>query len=963
MRNQRSEWPKWAVDLAGLTFCVAVAIGIAGRAGGQVMKGVVAAAPATPNPVATQAAEAPGVAPDPSAPTLHLTNGGFVSGKLEDSDQAGRFRWLGSAFTTPFDFLLNDVNGIHFPAPAKLPEPSGDYCFELAGGDVIFGSILSLDDKVAELEAPPLGRLHIQRSSIERIYRWRDSADLIYLGPNGLAGWTETSAKKGWAEESGQLVCNQAGAEIRGNFKIPARAAIEFDLAWKAKPDFELALGVGDDPKSTASAFRFEAWDGDLVVQRETEKDADVASIMTIGNGAGRAHFQVFLDQEKGRILVFSTNGRRLADLTVTDRKAQVLGGVRLLNKRGELKLELLRISRWKGEAPREADVNRSRVHLVDGSIVYGQVSHFDSAAKAFVMVEDKTDDKDQKDKPKGETRIPVDRISSVYLALSKEKPQRGVRVQSLDGTRVSGELLKVQNGKVQVSVPDIKETLNVPVADLRSVMVLSHSASPSTAGRDPLGTLELHGIKLTGWLVGGREQAGASCLAWQPRGSDLSSPLRPGVSGRIVYREPPPPVPANRQQPVQQAPVVRFAGPFRLFLGNNQASGASDSRRRALYLRTGDVVPCEVTKIDEQGVWFKSKMSEKTFVTHDKVKAVELAFESSDSIRVGKSTKRERLLTLPRMQKDSPPTQMIRSTNGDYLRGRVLSLDDKTLKVEVRLESKKLPRDRISRIIWLHPDETDPSKEKPRPPDQKSATRVQALRSDGIRLTFHPQQVADSSISGTSEVLGACKVPVKDVDVILIGDAIEKAAAQLAYQQWKMKNAQEPIVSQTNPDGSPGGESAGTESALVGKPAPDFSLELLDGSQFQLAKLKGKVVVLDFWATWCGPCLQAMPQVDKVTREFKDRDVRLIAVNLQESPKQIKEMLERHKLEMTVALDRDGEVAERYSANAIPQTVIIDREGKIARLFIGGGPHLGDQLRQSLESVLKGDKPVEVKK
>src|SRR5262249_3304228 len=161
----------------------------------------------------------------------------------------------------------------------------------------------------------------------------------------------------------------------------------------------------------------------------------------------------------------------------------------------------------------READVNRSRVHLVDGSIVYGQVSRFDPAAKAFVMVDDKTEDKDGKEKAKEETRIPADRISSVYLALSKEKPQRAVRVQSLDGTRVSGELLKVQNGKVRVAVPEIKETLDVPVAGLRSVMVLSHSASPSTAGRDPLGTLELHGIKLTGWLVGGREQADASCL------------------------------------------------------------------------------------------------------------------------------------------------------------------------------------------------------------------------------------------------------------------------------------------------------------------------------------------------------------------------------------------------------------------------------------------------------------------
>ena len=904
--------------------------------------------------VVTKGEEPPAAAaPEPSAPTLHLTNGGLVAGKLEDSDQLGRFRWQGDAFKAPFDFFVNDVNAIHYPAPAQLPRSrAANTVSSLAAGDLLFGSLVSLDDKVAELDVPPLGRLHVQRSSIERIFRWRDSADLIYLGPNGLAGWSETAAKKGWSEESGQIVTTQPGADIRGNFKIPARAAIEFDVSWKSKPDFELALGAGDDAKTTASAFRFEAWEGDLVVQRrETEKDADVASVMAIGGGAGRAHFQIFLDQDKGRILVFSTNGRRLADVTVAEKKPQVLGGVRLFNTRGDLRLELLRISRWNGDAPREAEVDRSRIHLSDGTIVYGQITKYDPEAKAFVIVEEK-----------GEKRVPVDKIASVYLSLAKEKPQRAVRALSHDGSRVSGELLKVQNGKLFMSLPEIKETLEIPVAGLRSVVVVSHTASPVASASDPVGTLELDGVRLTGWLVGGREQADSSCIAWQPRGSDTSSPLRLGVSGRIVYREPPPVVPTTRQQAAPQPAVVRFAGPFRLFLGNNQAAGSADQRRRALYLRTGDIVPCDVTKIDENGVWFKSKISEKTFVTHDKVKAVELALEASDPIRLNK-TKRERLLTLPRMQKDSPPTQMIRSTNGDYLRGRVVSLDDKTLEVEVRLESKKVPRDRVSRIIWLHKDEIDPSTDKPKPTDQKVATRVQALRSDGIRLTFHPQQVAESTLSGSSEVLGACKVSVKEVDVLLIGSAIEKAAAQLAYQQWKMKNAQEPIVSQADADGSPGAATAGTESALVGKAAPDFTLELLDGKQFQLSKTKGKVVVLDFWATWCGPCLQAMPQVDSVTREFKDRDVQLIAVNLQESPKQITDMLERHKLELTVALDRDGVVAERYAANAIPQTVIIDREGKIARLFVGGGPHLGDQLRQSIEAVLTGDKPVEAKK
>ncbi len=194
----------------------------------------------------------------------------------------------------------------------------------------------------------------------------------------------------------------------------------------------------------------------------------------------------------------------------------------------------------------------------------------------------------------------------------------------------------------------------------------------------------------------------------------------------------------------------------------------------------------------------------------------------------------------------------------------------------------------------------------------------------------------------------------------MLIGGGIDKAAKGLVYQQWKLQNATEPKAFLVDSGSSSTGRPPGTESALVGKPAPDFELELLGGPKFHLRKTRGKVVVLDFWATWCGPCLQAMPQVERVAGEFRDRDVQLIAVNLQEAPQQITSMLERHKLHPAVALDRDGAVAEKYAANAIPQTVVIDRAGTVARLFAGGGSHLGDQLRDALDAVLKepGAKP-----
>ena len=116
-------------------------------------------------------------------------------------------------------------------------------------------------------------------------------------------------------------------------------------------------------------------------------------------------------------------------------------------------------------------------------------------------------------------------------------------------------------------------------------------------------------------------------------------------------------------------------------------------------------------------------------------------------------------------------------------------------------------------------------------------------------------------------------------------------------------------------------------------------------------------MVVLEFWATWCGPCMQSMPLVDEVVREFADRGVELLAVNMEEQPEQIKAMLERHKLKVPVALDRDGVVAAKYAVTAIPQTVVIDRDGKVARLFVGGGKKTAESLRTAIQELCP-DKP-----
>ena len=145
---------------------------------------------------------------------------------------------------------------------------------------------------------------------------------------------------------------------------------------------------------------------------------------------------------------------------------------------------------------------------------------------------------------------------------------------------------------------------------------------------------------------------------------------------------------------------------------------------------------------------------------------------------------------------------------------------------------------------------------------------------------------------------------------------------------------------------------------ALLGKPAPDFTLALMDGGELTLSeKADDAVYILDFWATWCGPCRQAMPILEKVANDFADKNVKLFAVNLEESAEEITPFLENNGLDISVALDKDGAVSELYQVTGIPQTVIVGKDGTVQVVHIGVSPSLENELRDELTKLVEGEK------
>ncbi|MBI3864695.1 MAG: hypothetical protein HY290_22690, partial [Planctomycetia bacterium] len=134
-------------------------------------------------------------APTSSGAVLHLANDGFVAGELRENPAGSAIRWQSPAFAAPFEFPLGSVSAVHFPAPAKLPRPDAEWCFELEQGVVLFGSLVSWNSGELVVDAARIGRIHVRESSVHRFYRSRDSGDVVFLGPSGLAGWEISPAR------------------------------------------------------------------------------------------------------------------------------------------------------------------------------------------------------------------------------------------------------------------------------------------------------------------------------------------------------------------------------------------------------------------------------------------------------------------------------------------------------------------------------------------------------------------------------------------------------------------------------------------------------------------------------------------------------------------------------------------------------------------------------------------------
>jgi peroxiredoxin len=135
---------------------------------------------------------------------------------------------------------------------------------------------------------------------------------------------------------------------------------------------------------------------------------------------------------------------------------------------------------------------------------------------------------------------------------------------------------------------------------------------------------------------------------------------------------------------------------------------------------------------------------------------------------------------------------------------------------------------------------------------------------------------------------------------------------------------------------------------------APDFTLKSDSGENLRLSEYRGEVVMINFWASWCGPCRQEMPLLDELYSQYQPMGFTVLGVNVEEDSTRAKAMLENVPVTFPVLFDNKSKVSRLYNVVAMPSTVLVDRDGNVRYLHQGYKPGLEETYQQQVRALIR---------
>ena len=742
--------------------------------------------------------------PTPSLAVLELPGDGFATGQFGAvPEPAGgtppTLIWKSAAFAQPFELAWSSISRVRLAPAAPPAVPANAWRVDLASGGVVIGGLEGVDAEHVTLLVPSLGAapLQLRRDAIVRLTR--EGSQIRVLVPGAIGAWK--GDRKAWREEGGRLAGSDAGGGLCRDVAAPARACFDIGIAWDERPEFEIEAAAGplrmaalekageaaNKSASAEESYRIEAAaEGELLVVREGDRTAQMAIGARIPAGPGRLWLRVFVDQQTGRLAVTlpqaADGGRPVADQTLAPTKQAVQTGLGIRLRRGRLRIDRLRVRPWTEPEPRLVDT----VGLGSST---AELESFDKAGGSFVVR-----------KAEEQRQVPAQDVTEIALRAEEPptRPAEGVLVGFHDGTLLAGRVLDIAPPVIRIEFAGVSEPVR---CDLGRIAVLENLAPVTVtdlAGRP--GLLEGPGISMPGCLA---NAAGAAGLGWQARAARAANPLAGSTAPlRVVYvadadaaapadasaagTGPVPGMGRHPQVHVGPGTPVPVPPPPTPFPGGQSL----------LILKTGDAVLCTVLSIDDTGVRIKKDAARELVVPHAAMRAIELVAAAGQPLS---KTKADRLLMLPRAQQADPPTHLLRLPGGDYMRGKVLALDDTTVRFEVAGSIKELRRADVTRLIWLAVagDAADAAAVAAIAADRKPAdviVRATMRGQEGLRrLTCLADRVSGNTLGGRSGVLGDVTVDLTHCTALDIGSAATAVVSGIPYAQWRLKPAPVP--------------------------------------------------------------------------------------------------------------------------------------------------------------------------
>lgn len=479
------------------------------------------------------------------------------------------------------------------------------------------------------------------------------------------------------------------------------------------------------------------------------------------------------------------------------------------------------------------------------------------------------------------------------------------------NNTLLSGNLLSFRDGFFSIK----NEMIQSEVIHFTSqqLIKIDQPIAPANISRPHKLRLGMNGIAGECTIRGGQNP-----VLWQCIGQELPVPLASDLPATIQYDL----NPKNRPNTTQFPDIV--------------------------YASNGDNLPAAFVKMREQMVELKLPFLSGCTVASSHLQAIELACKGKRLEHGFTKESREQLLSFPRGTELSLYPHALVGKNEDLLRGMVVSVTSTAIEIDVKLEPCLIGRDAVNAIIFL-PIATKDLKGNDKEDTTESVVKpsysIGIALANGYRITADILNIEGDTLTCSSSWLGKFELSKDWISSLSFGSASLGESSN--YANWEVKTLRDPAWLET-----PTNEKAQSLLSTVVEP---FSLSTLQGETWNSQDHAGKVIILDFWATWCGPCVKSLPEYLSVASKYNTNDVVFLGVNATETPEVVREFVAKQKLETFDSLfDFGGELTRRMQVSGIPHTVVIGPTGNIEHVHVGYSKNAAKELDSKISKLLQ---------